>query len=258
MTLHFLWDFFRRREMIGWSVVACSAFFVFHANWSFAQAPTIGETPHGSDLVRESTETSQLSSGQIEPDAQENGDDNVPDEDVPKPPTPEELEQAIAASGPAANPDGSTTPGSSPSESASGIDSSVISVDKFNIPPDDATKDSEVEPKPTPPTPSATTSAVAARPSSGTKSQRRPYLGLVAGSRSATVTKVRDRTAASLAGFAVGDVLVQVNDTPVESFEQFLQVIARHLPGDAIDVVVRRDERPQKLFVILGVKSPAG
>ena len=233
-----------------------------------AQAPTIGETPNGSELSKQATETSQQEpSEEEEPASAASSTSSGDTDDVPDAPTPDELEQAVMS--PAARAElgesdarsvGKPLADQKKLELAEGEESSVIVADQLDSTRNPNAEGLETNASATSEStePMSTSSQSIGAPQAiadQTAGDRRPYLGLIAGSQSAKVTKVRERTAASLAGFNVGDVLLAVNDTPIKGFEEFLEVISKFQPGDGVDVVVQRRGRPTKLFVILGVKS---
>lgn len=66
------------------------------------------------------------------------------------------------------------------------------------------------------------------------------------------VSGVAEGSAAAKAGMKAGDVIVAVERTRVARQEDLLTALAKHKPGDAITVVIVRDNRPMELSVTLG------
>ena len=83
---------------------------------------------------------------------------------------------------------------------------------------------------------------------------QRGYLGIewkaVAGP-AVEITAVQEGSGAEDAGLQVGDVLAEIEDTPVPTPETIEQLLARSEPDARIKVTVRRDKRPRNFRVIL-------
>lgn len=69
--------------------------------------------------------------------------------------------------------------------------------------------------------------------------------------RGVYVTVVREGGAAEVAGVKQGDVILRVGGVNINTGSDLLEQVARHRPGDEIDVVVERDNRERTLRVIL-------
>lgn len=71
------------------------------------------------------------------------------------------------------------------------------------------------------------------------------------GGQGALITKVDDGSPADGAGIEVGDVVVGIDDAPIEGSAGLIAAIRDHSPGDEISVVVVRDGGEQTLDVTL-------
>ena len=70
------------------------------------------------------------------------------------------------------------------------------------------------------------------------------------------ISEVISGSGADKAGMKIGDVIETVNQQPIGSFDDLRLHIAQHLPGDKLDVIVLRNDKPVKLVVELGdIKS---
>ncbi len=65
------------------------------------------------------------------------------------------------------------------------------------------------------------------------------------------VAEVNDGGAAKLAGIESGDVITKVEDVEVNSTSQLMEQVARHRPGDKIDVSLLRGNKEKTLSVVL-------
>lgn len=61
--------------------------------------------------------------------------------------------------------------------------------------------------------------------------------------------------AAAMAGFKKGDVVLQINDMPVNSKSELLEIIAQHNPGDKINVKIEREGKTIDFPVTLQSES---
>jgi len=57
------------------------------------------------------------------------------------------------------------------------------------------------------------------------------------------VQDVNENSAASEAGLEQGDVITKINDSEVKNVAELQDMVARHRPGDKIDVTYRRDQK---------------
>ncbi len=83
----------------------------------------------------------------------------------------------------------------------------------------------------------------------GVGPERRPGRDRGEGARVGTV--VPD-SGASAGGIEPGDVIIEWDGTAVQDFTQLRFLIFQKNPGDSVDLVVRRDDKPVKLTVKLG------
>ncbi len=67
----------------------------------------------------------------------------------------------------------------------------------------------------------------------------------------AYVDSLLENSAAAKAGIKKGDVIIQVNETPITSSAELQEVIARHRPGDVVSVVVNRKGKEKHFDVTL-------
>lgn len=246
--------------LIAISTSCCVISCVADASAASPQSPTIGDAGESAPLAQQQGEGADPKETEQAASESAGVADTVPDI-----PTPEELEQAKAATTAekgGAKPSPVEPPPASLDSPALKIESAPVDAPqprsteptssrnpvnaKLASPEETATQGAPVEPA---------NRAAKGIVKSPIVDARRPYLGVVCGSQSATVLRVKERTAASLAGFEVGDVLLKVNGQPVAGFEQFLAVVNQNRPGDTLDVEVQRGEGTTELFVILGAKS---
>jgi serine protease Do len=71
----------------------------------------------------------------------------------------------------------------------------------------------------------------------------------------ALVANVMDNSPASKAGFQTGDVILQLDDTKIDSSRTLSRVVAEHKPGDSVQVQILRQGKPRELTVKLGDAS---
>jgi serine protease Do len=57
---------------------------------------------------------------------------------------------------------------------------------------------------------------------------------------------------AARAGIRVGDVMVEIEGEPISSNDDVVRIVRRHRPGDALTVVVVRDNQRKTFEVSLG------
>ena len=67
----------------------------------------------------------------------------------------------------------------------------------------------------------------------------------------AYVDSLLENSAAESAGIQVGDIILQINETPVNSSPTLQEAIARYRPGDEINVLVNRNGKEKTFKVIL-------
>ncbi|WP_332732463.1 trypsin-like peptidase domain-containing protein [Flavihumibacter sp.] len=98
-------------------------------------------------------------------------------------------------------------------------------------------------------------------PAPADESQWMKQMGIKPGSVSGVlITGIMEGSAAAGAGLEEGDIIQQVNGNELFSSAEFSEQIARHRPGDTIDLAYLRNGNKQKIKVILQGerKSPAG
>ncbi len=81
------------------------------------------------------------------------------------------------------------------------------------------------------------------------------YLGVAMGDRGpdgVAITRIVDDSAAARAGLLAGDVIVRIEGEPMESSGGVAAAIARHRPGDPIELDLLRDGTPSEMVVTLG------
>ena len=204
---------------------------------SNAQSPTLGDSPTGAPFAQADSPQDSPPEPAAPPAAT---DEAAAEDPVPDAPTADELQNAKAAESnqAAGNPDAEPANKEAPGQ---------LSVKPLKIEP--------LEPAPTATAPEeAPTMSVDTARDNVILDDRKPYLGIIGGSRTARVIRVKERTAAALAGFHVDDVILAVDAKPVRGFDEFLAEVEKRLPGDSIDVVVQRGKQRISLFVILGAK----
>ena len=69
------------------------------------------------------------------------------------------------------------------------------------------------------------------------------------------VDRVLPRTAAQDAGMKRGDIILQVNDTEINSRDELIKVVRAHLPGEKIRLLIVRDGAEMTVEPILGRES---
>ena len=74
--------------------------------------------------------------------------------------------------------------------------------------------------------------------------------------KGALIDNLLDNSAASAAGIEIGDVIVEVDGTPISSSSNLQEAIARHRPGDKVEIVVDRGGREKSFTVTLN--NPSG
>jgi len=68
---------------------------------------------------------------------------------------------------------------------------------------------------------------------------------------------VTDGSPAAKGGIQGGDVVVKFDGKPVGTLEDYTETLQRHKPGDAVDVVVKRDGKEVTLKITLGSRGDA-
>jgi S1-C subfamily serine protease len=91
----------------------------------------------------------------------------------------------------------------------------------------------------------------------------RPYLGILAEPAPAGAERpgvfareVTPGSPAEKAGLKPGDEIFKVGDNEVRDFDDLVNVLAKHKPGDKLDFRVRRDGKERNLTVTLGERQP--
>ncbi len=69
------------------------------------------------------------------------------------------------------------------------------------------------------------------------------------------ITEVLADSAADLAGLKPGDLIRQVDDTEIQRSESLVETISQHLPGDGVEIRLRRDEEEMTIEVRLGRRT---
>jgi serine protease Do len=72
------------------------------------------------------------------------------------------------------------------------------------------------------------------------------------------VTQVLRGTAADSAGIQVGDVIVKVDDIPIDHSMKLMEAVGNHKPGDKISLLIRRNDKQIKSEAVLGTRQLAG
>lgn len=99
------------------------------------------------------------------------------------------------------------------------------------------------------------------RDQAGGEVRKEAFLGVqiqprVDGGQGAIVAIVDDDTPAADAGISVGDIVIAVDDVPIDGPAGLVAVIRDHEPGDEVEVVVRRDGELETFTIVL-VERPA-
>src|SRR5262249_28616221 len=88
------------------------------------------------------------------------------------------------------------------------------------------------------------------------------YLGVqmdeVEGVVGVKVKEVMKDTAAEKAGMKAGDIITDLNKTPVAGIEAMLDVLRDTKPGDKITIKATRDGKSMEFEVTLGKRPPSG
>jgi S1-C subfamily serine protease len=69
--------------------------------------------------------------------------------------------------------------------------------------------------------------------------------------KGAFITSVNRNSGAYNAGLKAGDIITKVDGVPVSSTSELQELVSRYRPGDEIDILVFRDNNPQKLKIEL-------
>ena len=78
------------------------------------------------------------------------------------------------------------------------------------------------------------------------------------GGQGAIVFDVAEDTPADAAGILAGDIVIAVDDVPIDGPAGLVAVIRDQEPGDEVDVVVRRDDELRTFTVELAERPEAG
>lgn len=65
------------------------------------------------------------------------------------------------------------------------------------------------------------------------------------------ISGVLENGAAATAGLREGDIILEINDKPVNSHPQLQEQISQHRPGDTIELSVKRDKKVEKIRIKL-------
>jgi len=86
----------------------------------------------------------------------------------------------------------------------------------------------------------------------------RPYIGVLLDEDASEcrIAKVFKDSPAEEAGLKENDVVTQFGDNPVEDLEDLLTLIAKHKPGDKVNIQIRRGTDKKSLKLVIG-KHPA-
>jgi len=103
---------------------------------------------------------------------------------------------------------------------------------------------------------------VALSPSAQTAERGAPpdgaFLGVSVGGRGGSdglsLSSVLPGTGAARAGLANGDVIVQLGDQPIDSFEELRRALADRRPGDSVGIVYLRDGVDYRTTATLGTR----
>ena len=69
-----------------------------------------------------------------------------------------------------------------------------------------------------------------------------------------TITGFAPDSPAEKAGLKSGDVIVKIQDKPVKSLEELMEIMKTTKPGDKLAVTVKRDGKEQTVNVTLGTR----
>ena len=69
-----------------------------------------------------------------------------------------------------------------------------------------------------------------------------------------TINGFADNSPAEKAGLKSGDVIVKIQDKPVKSLEELMEIMKTTKPGDKLAVTVKRDGKEQTVNVTLGTR----
>jgi S1-C subfamily serine protease len=69
-----------------------------------------------------------------------------------------------------------------------------------------------------------------------------------------TITGFADHSPAEKAGLKSGDVIVKVQDKPVKTRDELMEIMHKTKPGDKLAVTVKRDDKEQTVDVTLGTR----
>jgi S1-C subfamily serine protease len=97
-----------------------------------------------------------------------------------------------------------------------------------------------------------------AAPAGPTFDPRGPMLGIAIAADAEGRTVVRSvapDSGAEKAGLQVGDVLVSIDDKPIESFGALMEAVQAHKVGDRVRVALERGGAQQTVEVTLGPRS---
>ena len=83
-----------------------------------------------------------------------------------------------------------------------------------------------------------------------------PFFGLKKNAKGVLIAEVIPDSAAEKAGLKHNDIIIQVDDEPIESRDAFRNQIAMLKPGSRVKLVVWRDKRRKTLTVKLGKRPP--
>jgi S1-C subfamily serine protease len=69
-----------------------------------------------------------------------------------------------------------------------------------------------------------------------------------------TITGFADNSPAEKAGLKSGDVIVKLQDKPVKTRDDVLEIMGKTKPGEKVPVTVKRDGKEQTVNVTLGTR----
>lgn len=69
--------------------------------------------------------------------------------------------------------------------------------------------------------------------------------------KGAFITSVNRNSGAYEAGLKAGDIITKVEGVPVSSTSELQEIVSRYRPGDAVDILVYRDNSPRKIHIEL-------
>jgi S1-C subfamily serine protease len=87
-----------------------------------------------------------------------------------------------------------------------------------------------------------------------------PYIGVTSlegASGPAVIRTVEEDSPADVGGLKKDDLVIRVDDKPVSTFQDLVNIIGESTPGDLITVVVRRENTVMRFPVIVGTKKPS-